>query len=641
MRAFRTALPFALALLVVVLGIFQYRWLGQVAEVERQEMRASLLRRAQDFSSEFNREVTQLYSALSLAVLSPESASPSQSWLGSATAMAYKQWRADARFAGLVKGAYLFSRAMPTTADGIDLGSGAVTTQPFPASLSPVVDQMGSIDVGEDRGGTRSEVRRFVAMGGSPFASRIPALVIWLPDQLPFRVPTRLPDVPPSVDIMLRPAIGQQALIVELDRTYIRDVMLPALLDRYFPGGGSGPVAPPILVDRATSSAPARLQVVDAAGAPVLSRGLASGASITTESADVVVPFFIPGAEDRGTPGLRVVQWTNTKNDGRLQGEVAVHLERRATELETVARDQQFFTLAIESWHIRVQHAAGSLDAAVAIGRRRNLALSFGILGVLVAAVALVIGNARRAERLAGQQLQFVAAVSHELRTPLAVIRSAAENISAGIVKDPEQTIRYGQLIESEGRRLTEMVEQVLSHAGIGAGGRRHLRVRPVDVGAVVADAVAGTAAARERAGCQVVVDVESGVPPVMADELLLRSALDNLLTNALKHASDGGYVAVSAAKAAGQPAAVEIRVTDKGAGVEPGDVPHLFEPFYRGQRAVEKQTPGSGLGLSVVKNSIEQIGGRVAYQPAPGGGSSFVLVLPTAPPDAGSDIGA
>src|SRR4029079_7870929 len=119
------------------------------------------------------------------------------------------------------------------------------------------------------------------------------------------------------------------------------------------------------------------------------------------------------------------------------------------------------------SWRILLQHADGSLDAAVAHARLRNLYLSFGILATLMISVGLILFNARRSERLAAQQMDFVATVSHELRTPLAVIRSAAQNLAAGVVPDPAQARQYGDLIETEGRRLTDMVEQVLEYAGL------------------------------------------------------------------------------------------------------------------------------------------------------------------------------
>jgi signal transduction histidine kinase len=121
-------------------------------------------------------------------------------------------------------------------------------------------------------------------------------------------------------------------------------------------------------------------------------------------------------------------------------------------------------------WTLVVQHASGSLDTLVAQGRRRNLLLSFGILALLGVSVSLIAINAQRSQRLATQQMDFVATVSHELRTPLTVIQSAAQNLSAGVITDPARARQYGELIDAEGRRLTDMVEQILEFAGLASG---------------------------------------------------------------------------------------------------------------------------------------------------------------------------
>jgi signal transduction histidine kinase len=146
-----------------------------------------------------------------------------------------------------------------------------------------------------------------------------------------------------------------------------------------------------------------------------------------------------------------------------------------------------------------------------------------------------------------------------------------------------------------------------------------------------------------ERAGCTVEANVEPDVPAVLGDERSVRSALENLVTNALKHAAGGRWIGVTARRAANPPgsvtavdagrreAMVEIAVSDRGPGVAPEDRPHIFEAFYRGETAVDRQVQGSGLGLSLVKRSVEGMGGRVNLEDAPGGGSRFVLLLPAA----------
>jgi signal transduction histidine kinase len=413
-------------------------------------------------------------------------------------------------------------------------------------------------------------------------------------------------------------------------------------------------------------STPARLQVVDASGRDVPTRRPGAADSAPIDRPDVSVPFFMADVDPRvGAPGVRVVHWTATSRDAAPSGrasapfapaagrdrrtdtEIAVHVERRelAGRTEDVVSGRPLLAAPFHAWHLRVQHGAGSLDAAVSQARRRNLALGFGILSVLGASVALVVVNARRSEQLAAQQLHFVAAVSHELRTPLAVIRSAAENIRAGIVTDPAQADRYGRLIETEGRRLTRMVEQVLAYAGISSSSTRQKPVRPVNVARTIDDAVTSTERVAEEAGCEVRVEVADDRLEALGDEAAIRSAIENLVTNAVKHAADGRFVEIAARvvsrvrrsrshdRGAWVSQWVEITVSDRGPGVDPVDRPRIFEPFYRGRRAIETQVPGTGLGLSLVRHSIADMGGEVSFDPAPGGGSRFTLRLPAAPP--------
>src|SRR5262249_12621508 len=198
------------------------------------------------------------------------------------------------------------------------------------------------------------------------------------------------------------------------------------------------------------------------------------------------------------------------------------------------------------AWQVRVRHRAGSLDAIVAQSRRRNLAIGLGVLGLLVAAFVLVIVAAQRQQRLARQQMEFVAAVSHELRTPLAVICSAGENLADGVVADGGQVKRYGSLIQTEGRRLGDMVERVLHFAGISSGTTVRADAA-VDVTAVIGEAVhAISADARDR-GVSVAVDTPATLSPVVGDATALRSAIQNVVGNAVKYSARGGEVTVSA----------------------------------------------------------------------------------------------
>ena len=118
-------------------------------------------------------------------------------------------------------------------------------------------------------------------------------------------------------------------------------------------------------------------------------------------------------------------------------------------------------------WQLRLSHRAGSVDAAVGRARNRNLLVSSTVLLLLAVSFGLMVVATRRAQRLAAQQVEFVAGVTHELRTPLAVIRSAGENLADGVVESPEDVRQYGALITGEGRKLGAMVERVMDYAGM------------------------------------------------------------------------------------------------------------------------------------------------------------------------------
>jgi signal transduction histidine kinase len=282
-------------------------------------------------------------------------------------------------------------------------------------------------------------------------------------------------------------------------------------------------------------------------------------------------------------------------------------------------------------WLLAVRHRAGSLEAVVSRTRLRNLAVSAVILAVMLAAMAALVRFSRRAERLARMQMEFVAGVSHELRTPLSVIRTAAHNLHGGLVANAAQIERYGALIAEEADRLGAIIEQVLRFAGAQAG-RAVAAREAVVVEKLIDDALAAIAGVLDESRSQIEKRVAPNLPPVFADPAALRHALQNLLINAAKYGRAGGWIGVAAAVAKDDPAAVEIRVADRGPGIPPEDLGQIFDPFYRGRKAVEEQIHGTGLGLNLVKRIAEAHQGSVTVRSQPGEGAEFVLRIPAVP---------
>ena len=166
--------------------------------------------------------------------------------------------------------------------------------------------------------------------------------------------------------------------------------------------------------------------------------------------------------------------------------------------------------------------------------------------------------------------------------------------------------------------------------AGRAIGGRE-----VVGVDFLIEDALDACARIVQESRCTVEKRVDPMLAPVFGDPTALRHALQNLLSNAAKYGSEGGWIGVTATSPAeGEDAMVEIRVADRGPGIPQDELAHIFDTFYRGKRAVEDQIHGTGLGLSLVKRIVEAHAGTVTVQSEPGKGTEFVVRIPAAPAD-------
>lgn len=280
-------------------------------------------------------------------------------------------------------------------------------------------------------------------------------------------------------------------------------------------------------------------------------------------------------------------------------------------------------------WQLVVQHPAGSLDIAVSSWRAHNLAISFGLLGVLAAAMALIVSVMRRAEKLANLQMEFVASVSHELCTPLSVINCAAENLADGVVESPREIREYAEIIRDQGRRLEHLVDQSLSIAA-GKLGQSQLSLRPVQIPPILSRTIEASAPMLREAAFELKEEIGSDLPLVMADPGAVEKCVENLLSNAVKYGGPNREIAVCAEVVNGtKRPEVQISVKDRGAGIPAADLPNIFEPFYRVPSARESRVRGAGLGLYLVKKMMEAMGGTVTVASELNRGTAFVLHFP------------
>ncbi len=224
---------------------------------------------------------------------------------------------------------------------------------------------------------------------------------------------------------------------------------------------------------------------------------------------------------------------------------------------------------------------------------------------------------------------ELIASVSHELHTPIATLRGYLESTRMHWDETPPPTLRHDlQIMEQETIRLQGLIDDLFTLARAEVG-KLELRCQPVDAGALVRRVAATLAPLAWQAGrVEVIADVACEAPMVFADPSRLEQALQNLARNGVRHTPPGGIVALLVQEEAG---AITLQVKDTGEGIAPADLPRIWERFYRAENARARADGGSGLGLALVKELTEAMGGSVAVESAPGEGSCFTLRFPKA----------
>ena len=233
------------------------------------------------------------------------------------------------------------------------------------------------------------------------------------------------------------------------------------------------------------------------------------------------------------------------------------------------------------------------------------------------------VTNLRRLERV---RRDFVANVSHELRTPITSIKGFAENLRDGTISDPEKAKRFLGIIVRQSDRLNAIIEDLLLLADVerfsDARGPRMEDFRLIDV---LKEAVEDCAVAAPEGSNDVRVECDPDLA-MRGNPVLVVQAIANLVNNAIKYSPADSPVSVEAATVDGH---VEIRVADRGPGIEREELPRLFERFYRVDKARSRKLGGTGLGLAIVKHIVEAHGGTVSVESTPGEGSTFTIRLP------------
>jgi signal transduction histidine kinase/HAMP domain-containing protein len=276
---------------------------------------------------------------------------------------------------------------------------------------------------------------------------------------------------------------------------------------------------------------------------------------------------------------------------------------------------------------LNVRNASATLEQWARWSFITNVALSVVLGALLLAAVLLALRSASRATKLSQMKTDFVSSVSHELRTPLASIRVFGEFLRLGRVHDADKVREYGEYIETESRRLSHLVNNLLDFSKIESGQKRY-QFEAADIAEIVAETLRTFEVRLKQEGF--VVDLRTPpapLQPAWVDPPAVGQVLTNLLDNAIKYSGDARRIGIELGERNGF---VTVAVRDEGLGIEAEEQERIFEKFYRVGNGLVHDAKGSGLGLAIVKHITEAHHGRVVVDSHPGRGSTFTLELPT-----------
>jgi two-component system, OmpR family, sensor histidine kinase SenX3 len=664
--------------LVLLLATLQYRWLGQVSGAERDRMTANLNRRAAAFGEDFDQEVTRAYLLFQL--------DPMQHDQSAAASMGtrYDRWQATARYPRMIKDVYLVPSTAAVNESGLlqrfNPSTRFLEPADWPAAMSEIRAQLSQAAPASRERPSPTGAFMMRTMAATVWPT-VPALVI----PTPLVMLSHLSAVAAGALSSLNMAPEVRYTVVLFDADYIKGEMLPALARQHFQGTGDG-------FDYQLAVVPTAASGLVYHSVPEFAPTAESPVDAKVELFQVRVKDFEPLVNEvsrfatftampppgAGRTNQTFIRQTIAPTVSIRNAPMSIVVERGSPAMVQQRADRLITGAVTYSagaaraavppphWRLLVKHPSGSLEQAVNAVRRRNLAVSTGILGVLGVSVGFLVLSTRRAQELARRQLEFVATVSHELRTPLAVIRSAADNLADGVINDEARVRQYGLLVRQEGMRLTDLVEQILEFAGLQSG-QRTMAARPVPIAAVLRDVVSAAEPIAQSASIAIELDIADNLPAVDGDEAALRRVFQNLLGNAVKYGAAArasaaseprerngafgapvservggsgaakppgrrGWVGVGAVLAAGR---VEVSFSDRGIGIAVSEQEKIFDPFYRTPEVVAAQIQGAGLGLSLVKRIVEAHAGRVTLASAPGEGSTFTVSLPVSKGDA------
>ena len=628
----------ASCVLVVLLGVMQFTWIGRVSDSRDAAIRAPLHAAVKLVIADLHDEMLFL-----LSTFDPDADSEPARRLEIYT-QRMKLWHQTSRFGAVVERVLFFDLS---TSGGEALSelyrsSFAIEPAEWGKDLEPIRQHIRKAEY---------KVGRFVHSTGR---------LSWMLHPRPLAVyrPIVLPEPVPGHPLAVGTVTGY--LILQLNHDVIRSRVIPRVLDDHL-GALAGEARHTVTVavdgEDVLAFAPSdsvalerRTDTAESVGyaarpLPRPDRALRPGAS------DPVYPFLlwkhsvVQTALRRGA--VQQIAMRNPVDILRVLGTKRVTPDPETDfGLDPIGMNDLFNTpfallmglprLFLVSERpvrltMRASPAGTATEEAMDSNHKRAVAMGMLVLVLLVGSMAMVAVSGIRAVRRAETLLGAVAFQSHRLRTPLAAITVLAQNLASGKLRPDDEVVEHAGLIRDYGQQLNEIVDSTVQLAALESS-KSPLDLTLVDVSREARNALEEVGPIIRDAGFTVESSLAEDLPQVRADAESLRQCVGELLRNAVKYGLPGMWVKIETCEAgSGSRRGVRIRVHDRGQGVSSREARKIFEPYYRAPAVALSSVGGSGLGLTLALRSIEEMGGELTLENAESGGSVFTIHLPVA----------
>lgn len=616
---------------LIALAVLQYHWLGSVSDAEKKRLEENLEASTENFVSDLNKDFSALNQAFKIQVTNTDLDSDIDAMIGSS----YLNWVSSTNYPQLIDSVY-FVKNVHTEVPSIKL------FKTDPVSLTEIPNS-GKVKkwLSKKTNSDKHRSSSFNLLSTPDFGD---PTFIMVPLQLLDLVTLENESLGRNLKVNLNIDQTDDIILLQLDDSIIKNKVIPDIARTYFSDSFSDQYHISIIKEVNEDSSKVYFS--------------------TTGNESVKEADFKKDLRSIDFSSVFVIQsQTNLDADKRLFKDLdslsskieSVNINngtnRKAFKMTTESSQMRFNTTIRDSaftiqsdttintsfeadfstagWQFWLSFKEGSLDTFVNKTKNRNLAVSFGILLILGFCVGMIFMFSKRSQDLAQKQMLFVAGVSHELRTPLTVIRSAAENLNEGIVQNEERKKEYARLMLKEGRRLSDMVDQIMEFSGIQSG-KKVYQFSDFEIKKFVEVINAECRTLLEEQEMTLEYSIHTSVDTIFADRDALLLAVGNLIQNAVKFSNGSKLISLKIDELEYQSEnAVRFQVIDHGVGIPEEEQKKIFEPFFRGTQSVEDQVKGNGIGLSLVQKVALAHKGEVTLRSKPGKGSVFSLIIP------------